>query len=669
MEAELIRRTDAVRRRLVNLSHIWYDLGRRREEPRVHLFGPEMAIAFLREQLSLGRLRNRNTRDLLKKEIKSIDRLSGTPGLQRLRDALDRISRELDQGFDGHSDHVARLVATAQTEFANGSYLRAVVDTLRTAILSGKRDPHPDYVLSRLQQIRIAHRLRGVDNPELLERIFFHKESEQAGRLHSTYPLELLPTERAELLKQAKGTPAYNDLLRAELTAMTDAARFNALIHHWERSIGLRTHIFAVSGLKGTRGLSVGQVEFYAPGEHPKIQTNAFVDERFGRKQDNAVNAAVTMPGAGTDEEHSAAARVVQGAIDILSFHLPTRAPIELATQDSYSISQHAVTSHYEGLRTNLPVEHRHDHAPNLDQLHTYDSFLHMVTEIGERIASAKNMAPAQLRITTALRAKSKGDDSPVLDDRLLNYWIAIESLLNSSGQNDVLNPDSTSEARALKAIPALAVNSACNEIGWEAYDLLRGFLNESSRHPPFPDLATRSYRSEEHVFLRTFLGTLDDWISLIPVESWLHHRIHFTQQFFRDNKVALAELQRRQNEARSDTILIYQLRNRIVHNAHFDSTGSAYFVARAHLFASLLLEAIFADLDSTPAQVLGREIEEAFSRLQRLKTDHGFNLLNDDSACLRLGDRRHLLQELASAGVGKHILRPGSNRPRNNPS
>jgi len=133
------------------------------------------------------------------------------------------------------------------------------------------------------------------------------------------------------------------------------------------------------------------------------------------------------------------------------------------------------------------------------------------------------------------------------------------------------------------------------------------------------------------HPTLESFIDSLQDWLAVVPSGSLFYERIEFTKCIYADRTFAKKELFRLKVAARDDSILIYQLRNRIVHSAYVDTKGTAYFVERAQKFAKLLLKAVIADSDNRIGRAVARAVAAADRLLLRLEIDDQFTLLAND--------------------------------------
>jgi len=480
---------------LSRLRELWEALadGNAPGELKLRLAGPEIAVTFLGDEIELGRLNNKHARTLLVSELKAVELksvLNSANLLTMLRLITDEVS-------SGRSDYLATLVDDVREYFNGGSYLRSLVRTLQNIVQGAGSAMDQILLLWLTRQIFIAYRLRGYDGRSmrsLVKDLFFHRESMHDGLLHSTYPYEL---QRVTSTHDFNNTDpehlvAYNAALSAELAQLSVSDRFNGITRFWERPAQQLTYLFPVHGIKGNKTLRAGGVEFYAPHISPRLKPENRLSEAFERTDIDALNAAVCLPSVGNTEDRSDAIRAVQLAIDLITFHVATRTPVEVhgdfcqVLRADGSIS----SASYHNRRFDPAIAHEHM-ALDLDELSLRHSILGTITSIADRFVDRRLLPRAEQRFDTALREASRADETDVLADRLLSYWIAIEALLSPSGRDGILNQDASkddAEDVALEVLPALVVNAARYDIGWELHHYLSHAIRNEQNNPFYRD-------------------------------------------------------------------------------------------------------------------------------------------------------------------------------------
>ncbi|MFD1863360.1 hypothetical protein [Planococcus chinensis] len=181
-------------------------------------------------------------------------------------------------------------------------------------------------------------------------------------------------------------------------------------------------------------------------------------------------------------------------------------------------------------------------------------------------------------------------------ENKLLNYWIAIESLANISKK------DEESKFHFVKEIISNIY------FLWEKYkpihDLFRlteiysrSFYNKDGT-VNMPDeflhnVGIYKSRTEDSIIsLENFYNRMVDLKKYTTKESFLDE-IEDTIKFYQDNKEALKRLRAKRNEVKLTVDYIYKCRNQIVHNGYVDKNLIPYLVNFSEAYANSLLNRI----------------------------------------------------------------------------
>lgn len=188
-------------------------------------------------------------------------------------------------------------------------------------------------------------------------------------------------------------------------------------------------------------------------------------------------------------------------------------------------------------------------------------------------------------------QAKWKNDEN-----KLLNYWIAIESLANISKQ------EKESKFNFLKETISNMY------FLWEQYrpvhnlfwltDFYSRSLYEKDDTVNIPNdflqcVGIYKSRSEDsEVDLINFYNRMEELKEYTINESFLDE-IEDTITFYKDNKVALKRLIEKRNEVKLTVDYIYKCRNQIVHNGYVDKNFVPYLVNFSEAYANSLINRI----------------------------------------------------------------------------
>ena len=608
--------------------------------------GPEVSVAFLDDEIALGRLNNDQARKLHSRQLKLLN-IPLLPGSAQLRAVLTPLAQHV---LKGRSEYVASLIKAAKRQFAEGLLQDAIVQEMRSLLTGGTAFASQDGRVAWLsQQLIVGYHFRGLDRSkirELLRKTFFHREHFVDDTVYTDYPLT--NTKDWRLPGFERPAKQHNEELLAELAVITLEDRFATLCREHERPRQL-TFIFPIRGLKGLVPLELGRVKIYPPA-HQKMVAVGTSDgesdidlEMFNRTEKDALNAAITLDATNSDKDRQAAMRIIRAMLDVLVMYVPTRAPITLDTEQCTIVNTDGslAGSAYSRRGYNDDVLHAYI-APDLNQILSHPAVLKAQVAATELNPRARGAAPQQ-RIGTALGAFRKANEGDDPEDRLLNYWVSIEAMLSTSGRDGILIQDptgETAETLACEIIPAMFVVASRTMIGWELLHYLRALQNNAQ----FNGLATFE-NVPDHLMNRAqipfvpwatlaiepFISSLDELYRVFDAESVIAARIDFTRRIYRDNAAAKKELFARKQRAQDDVITIYQVRNRIVHSAFHDTAGMEYIVPAAQQYAGRLLGALLEEVMVPGAEILARSISDCGRIMARLDDEEHFDLLAEE--------------------------------------
>jgi hypothetical protein len=213
-------------------------------------------------------------------------------------------------------------------------------------------------------------------------------------------------------------------------------------------------------------------------------------------------------------------------------------------------------------------------------------------------------------------------------ENKLLNYWIAVESLANISKKDD-------------ESIFNFVKETISNiYFLWEQYRPLHNLfrvteiysrsLNEKDETINIPrdfleSVGIYQSRSEDSVVpLFNFYNRFEELKEYTTRESFLDE-IEDTICFYNDNKVALKRLREKRNEVKLTVDYIYKCRNQIVHNGYVDKNLVPYLVNFSEAYANSLIKRILAVYSDGQYNLQNYFIKEVYdgNLLERKLSNH----------------------------------------------
>lgn len=383
-----------------------------------------------------------------------------------------------------------------------------------------------------------------------------------------------------------------NDLISKLIDNLTLEDRIKHLDYYYNKKTENVKYIFYIKGLKGKKNRTIAGVSFYDIESTKHLFNKEIAFEREDLQRD-AQNKKFTQVTVDVDyllpkSSLKVAKDKIEIALDLLTFYFPTKTNIRL-NESRYLIIDNDNNFIYESLSR----EKNHDKTVYIESLNLddYDNDLNKLEDYNF-LWSNNIKDKTILKIKNALHWYRKGKQTSNEADKILNFWIAIETLFNTDF-NGLNNTNSNKFSQIQKTISERQVFIFIYNYGWELYYYFKKkvfFLNNQSE---IPDNLIKSGqlrpREGEEIHLQNFIAILPE-LKNYESNLFYKHKIDSIISFYNDSKCTKNEILQYIEQVKNDVLLIYRFRNLIVHNAHFDNNLLPYFVWKSRLFCKNLL-------------------------------------------------------------------------------
>lgn len=351
--------------------------------------------------------------------------------------------------------------------------------------------------------------------------------------------------------------------------------------------------IVRLNGLKGQIDDFIGDINIYSPkkkryitGEYSLSDIESVVQGR------DYVNAAIPIDFSGIDRAKEYAKKKLEEVLDLLMLTYQTKLPITVATNLYAVVSDGNEISMSVSNRGNDPTMASRDEMMRyLDALDLNDvkgegfKFLtnkHEVLEFGR--------GGLKIRLKNAAHWYTKAIAAEKDVDVLLYSWFAIEGLLKVDGKTQSEMVDSSNDANSLNVIQEF-VTSILGKQYFYGYlrDIYVDFLYKTNQCNNYYDVskdviskAGLNLKTGDHYRDGDFLNEIPAIIDCIN-DDIVKDKLSVLQNFYQ-NDGGVREYARK---IRNDLLMIYRLRNMIVHNAALSCVNIAFF-AREAMFIAL---------------------------------------------------------------------------------
>lgn len=397
----------------------------------------------------------------------------------------------------------------------------------------------------------------------------------------------------------------YYNAISKLIQKWTTQERLNVLKEYHSAKPTKAFFIVRLNGLKGQIDDYIGDINIYSPKIKQYIKTKpSFSEIESTTKDYDNVNAAVPIDFISLDRAEVYAKAKLEEIIDILLLSYHTKEPITIASNIHSVVNQDGMEmSCHVSMRGNDPMmASRNNMMQYLDALDLTDIKLdgfdslsqkHLVLEVG------KGTLKRQLKNATHWYAKAVAADKDI--DILLYSWFAIEGLLKANCQNHSEMLDDTEDTKSLSVIQEFISSILCKKHFYsylrETYQNFLYLTNQFNNYYDIKgDVITKAglnlkvgdlYRDGD------FLNAISDMIDCIN-DDIIKDELTQIQNFYDDDN----GIKEKARQIKEDLLIIYRLRNMIVHNAALSCVNITFYAREIRYIAQCVIRYVMDNMN-----------------------------------------------------------------------
>lgn len=407
--------------------------------------------------------------------------------------------------------------------------------------------------------------------------------------------------------------------------------RIKSLKFFYEKKVSEAYYIFVVEGLRGANGFNIGDVEFYCPTKKRFAKEDEFNDEILQDDKDNIYyQAAVKVNYISSESSLPTAISTLQNTIDLLHTFYNTKVEIQI-NSSKYVVIQEGkiISTSWSNEGKDFFKFHQSLFADRLTKsLNELDKFKFLFSN------SENNKTTS--RLLNAIHWYSKAENSNKPEDKLLNYWISIENIINSESnkiQNDIITKNNKKIALIQSIVSSSYIFNYLYDFGWEYYNYYSHIVrNKHLKKIDLPEKliekANLILKEGDTIYLEKFIDSLSE-IKEYETNIFLIEKIENLITFYNNNEYASSIIKKQIKKIEDDLLMTYRYRNLIVHNAHFDNALLPYYIWKIREYAGNFIRRIIYDYEKTKND-LGSLLINIFIEKEKLLID-----LKDNKAVL----------------------------------
>lgn len=508
-----------------------------------------------------------------------------------------------------NSDQTKYLLETAKTinrKFEKGSYFDAALISL-IELLNNKENIDIQFSerISHLSQNLIIELIRkGYDLEDIksfASNIFdWFKPYENDGieYINTKYPHGINPD--SYLIENIFQQKKFNEAIAEVISNLTLELRIRALSKYYYKQKTKAHYIFIVEGIKGSIDVELAGITFYSLDKKKFITDNSNIDQEDLQStlndDERFIQAAVEVDFLLPKSSLAKAISKLQNALDILACYFKTETALEINISN-YVIVQNG---HY---RFSSWGRDKRDSFVKYHSSLDLNSLVNYLENINENSFlwddSKRN---AKIKILNALHWFSKAEMSNKQEDKLLNYWISIENLLNVD--YNIISPANKSKiGLAKEIISSVQMFPFIFDYGWELYNYYSNRALNSWNNVKLPKelIEKANLRPEigDQIKLEDFIECIKEF-KKIETNIFILNKLDDLEKFYEDKSFLKIKVIEQTKVIKDDIQMIYRFRNLIVHNAHFNNTLLPYFVWKVRIYSQNLIRNLITSAKET---------------------------------------------------------------------
>lgn len=423
-------------------------------------------------------------------------------------------------------------------------------------------------------------------------------------KLFSTYYIEELDGRKYFStnypLKTHNTFENYEDYIKAasrEMDNLTFQIRFERFIELLQSAQDYYFFIFYVEGICFDNQLNFEDVSFYNPKKISMLKDEFDPEKDIfdGANYEVGMNVIAKVKCFDIDFGKELAIKKIEQICDVIKLF------------DNSKIRYFLNTTYYKVLDSNKSMTmgtlgfgkeyiSKYDIKINNDSIPDINDFVKMLYENTDVSDSDKEI------LIDTLHYYRKAADSSRPEDKLLNYWIALEKIFLSYNFS---NKKSKFEKINI-LVSSFLIERFIFQRGWRIYNHIDRLLKTKTSHNGYfvseinipVELQLEANIGEHLQFpvtiqLSKFINKIPELTNVIDNQFFIEE-LNKTYNFYNNHEQAKTEIEKNVKDIRNELLLIYRQRNQIVHNATYDETMIEFNISQIKSITTIVLYDLF---------------------------------------------------------------------------
>lgn len=584
------------------------------KEYDTNLNSPRFVIDDILSEIKYNDFKNKNNRILFKKQLgywynnekifKDIFNLDVQLALSHFDEFNNKYLLSICNNIKKHMD--------------NGEYFNLIYEQLHELLNTKEINNQVKREINKYSQLLVAEYLVKEycisDIQEIIEYIYYdYKIFNGNHKVFTKFPH---PIKCDDFIDNGEiNYNKYNKEVVSYIDSLKDEDRFAKLKYYYSKEKIKCYVLFQLKGLKGNSDIFIGDINLYSPkvkqytGESSMSRIEEIEEGR------DKILAAVPIDFIMIKSSIDEAAKKLEKVIDFLSISYNSEVPIsfdktffDIVDVDKYSIC---------GSIGKENIEQNAKHNEFIQYVESIDLDENKIDLYKKKeyfVFSREKNSHTEQQLLTSLHWYNKGKASSNFEDKLLYHWIAIESLLKIKKENN-FNITGNNDSLVLDVIKKITSSILVKEYFYQycsdTYINISINTNDNPRKYNIPQeiikKAQLDMKGGDKIHIECFFKNIDEIKDSISDEI-MKTKLTEIEEFYKDKE----GVKNREKVICDDIILIYRVRNLIVHNAIYPKYLIQYYAHKVEFISGHIIRYILAMYKNSKTDIEDILIEKA---------------------------------------------------------
>ncbi|MGJ7033415.1 hypothetical protein [Niabella hirudinis] len=452
--------------------------------------------------------------------------------------------------------------------------------------------------------IKKGYDLKDIERfPNNLFDTYQYENEENSTFLHTKFP----HSQDKKSFNYKNGKTNWNKYAKAikeEIDKLSIISRIKYLSNYYYKKKETVRYIFAIHGITGNGIWEFDDITLYSLNkkrfiidDEEAIHENLHRYNEDQTKYPNLLQVVTEAQYLLPKSSLKLALTAINSKIDLLTYFYNTKTPIEVDSS-KFIIEKDGELLYTSHARRKDDYDEKIYHSIELEKIKSHTTELNKYLFLFEK-SSFANKAVSQ--ILNAIHWFSKAENTSKDEDKLLNYWISLETLFNTQIDvtKDILEKNMPKVNLIQEIISSNYIFVFLYKYGWDLHSHYRILGKPES--PIFNRLGIPTALLKEAdlcvsigqpIYLKKFVKNVKKIQEYEP-NQFYKNQIEEIHSFYHDAKYRLEALRSQINTIKEDITMIYRFRNLIVHNAHFNNTLLPYYIWKIKRYAEELIRTL----------------------------------------------------------------------------